>query len=156
RPGLGGATGRPARAPGAHRRRARALRPPRSRQARAASPDYGAQKLMLDVDVTRVEGASRAEARGTQPIVLRPGGEDGIAWIKGVAAPFDRVTVRLAHAADESHYAAGEESLAAPAEQWAVIMGASRARLYATTAIPTGMYRVADRDHSGILTLNFG
>jgi hypothetical protein len=111
---------------------------------------------MLDVDVTRVDGTSRADGRVNQPIVLRPGGEDRIAWIKGVAAPFDRVSVRLAHAADESHYAAGEESLAAPAEQWAVIMGASRARLYATTAIPTGMYRVADRDHSGILTLNFG
>ena len=120
------------------------------------APEYGAQKLMLDVDVTRVDGTSRAEGKVTQSIVLRPGGEDRTAWIKGVAAPFDRVSVRLSHAADESHYADGEESLATPAEQWAVIMGASRARLYATTAIPTGMYRVADRDHSGILTLNFG
>ena len=28
--------------------------------------------------------------------------------------------------------------------------------MYATSAIPTGLYRVSDRTHSGILTLNFG
>jgi hypothetical protein len=37
-----------------------------------------------------------------------------------------------------------------------VITGRGRARIYATSAIPTGLYRVSDRDHSGILTLNFG
>ena len=34
--------------------------------------------------------------------------------------------------------------------------GEGHARIYATTAIPTGLYRVSDRPHSGILTLNFG
>ncbi len=120
------------------------------------APEYGAQRLMLDVDVTRVDGTSRPEGRVTQPVVLRNGAEDRVAWIKGVAAPFDHVSVRLSHVVDESHYTDVEENLAAPAEQWSVIMGTSRARLYATTAIPTGMYRVSDRDHSGILTLNFG
>jgi hypothetical protein len=120
------------------------------------SSEYGAQRITLDVDVTRVDGTSRPEGRITQTIVLRPGAEDRVAWIKGVGGPFDRVSVRISHAADESHYTAADETPAAPAQQYAVIMGTSRARLYATTAIPTGMYRVSDHDHSGILTLNFG
>ncbi len=40
--------------------------------------------------------------------------------------------------------------------QWAIVAGTSKARIYATTAIPTGLFRVSDRDHSGILTLNLG
>src|SRR5205814_5882273 len=43
--------------------------------------------------------------------------------------------------------------------QWAVVMGNSRARVFATTTIPTGLYRVdlsGDIRHSGILALNAG
>jgi hypothetical protein len=121
------------------------------------TPEYGTQKLSLEVEVTKADGATRPEARLTQPIVLRPGGETRVAWLRGVAEPFDRLSVRLGHANDESHYVAGEEVPSGmPSAQWAVVMGTARARLYATTAIPTGLYRVSDRDHSGILTLSFG
>ena len=44
----------------------------------------------------------------------------------------------------------------APSVQWSLIFGTGHVRLYATTAIPTGLYRVSDRAHSGILSLNFG
>jgi hypothetical protein len=121
------------------------------------SLDDGTQKLTLDISVTRAGGEPRPDARITEPILLRPGSEPRIVWIRGVAAPFDRVTIRLSHSNDETHYVLGDEIVgAAPSVQWAVIMGTSHARLYATTAIPTGLYRVSDRDHSGILTLNFG
>ena len=116
----------------------------------------GAQKLTLEIDVTRVDGAARPESHVREELVLRPGGEQRLAWIKGVGGEFDRVTVRLSHSADESHYATSDLNTGAPAAQWAVVMGTGKARIYATTAIPTGLYRVSDRAHSGILTLNFG
>ncbi|HEY2514270.1 MAG TPA: hypothetical protein VGI39_25560, partial [Polyangiaceae bacterium] len=47
------------------------------------APELGSQKLTLDIDVTRVDGESRSAARVSQPIVLRPGGEPRLAWIKG-------------------------------------------------------------------------
>jgi hypothetical protein len=37
-----------------------------------------------------------------------------------------------------------------------VVFGTSRLRLFATTSFPSGLFRVADHDHSGILTLNAG
>lgn len=115
----------------------------------------GAQKLTLEIDVTRVDGAPRPDAHVRDEFVLRPGVEERLAWIKGVGGEFDRVTVRLSHSADESHYV-GEFDTGAPSAQWSLVMGTGVARLYATTAIPTGLYRVSDRAHSGILTLNFG
>ena len=121
------------------------------------SPVDGVQKLSLDVDVTRVDGTQRPEGHVSQTIVLRAGDAPHYAWIKGVSGPFDRISVRIAHQADESHYVgSGDVRTGAPAEQWAVVAGTSRARLYATTAIPTGLYRVSDSQHSGILTLNLG
>ncbi len=120
--------------------------------------ENGAQYLNLEVDVTRVDGTPRPEAHMSQPIVLRAGADARYSWIKGVTGPFDRVTVRLAHAADEAHYVGGDDLLrsGAPSAQWSVIAGTGHARIYGTTAIPTGLYRVSDRDHSGILSLNFG
>jgi hypothetical protein len=121
------------------------------------SPEDGAQRLNLVVDVTRVDGEARPEAHVSQPIVLRPGGEPRYSYIKGIKGQFDRVTVRLSQDNDESHYVGtGELRVDAPSAQWSVIAGQGHARIYATTAIPTGLYRVSDRAHSGILTLNFG
>ncbi len=117
----------------------------------------GAQRLNLEVEVTRVDGTARPEAHLSQPITLRAGAATRYAWIHGVAGPFDHVTVRLAHSVDEAHYVGADDlRTGAPSVQWSVIAGKGRARLYATTAIPTGLYRVSDRGHSGILTLNFG
>jgi hypothetical protein len=119
--------------------------------------ESGAQLLNLDINVTSVDGASRPDAHVSQPIVLRHSTTPRYAWIKGVAAPFDRITVHLSHSIDETHYVGAAELMTGtPAVQWSVLAGRGRARLYATTAIPTGLYRVSDRSHSGILALNFG
>ncbi|HET7544527.1 MAG TPA: hypothetical protein VFK05_31875, partial [Polyangiaceae bacterium] len=88
---------------------------------------------------------------------MRPGAEPIYAWINGVKAPFDRILVRLSHAADEAHYVGALEiRTGAPEVKWTAVMGTGRARLYATTAIPTGLYRFGDDAHSGVLSLNFG
>ena len=118
---------------------------------------YGTQKLNLEIDVVDSDGNSRAEGHVSESIVLRPGGPPIYAWINGVKAPFDRVLVRLSHAADEAHYVGGLEiQSGAPEVKWTAVLGTGRARLYATTAIPTGLYRFGDAAHSGVLSLNFG
>ncbi|MEP7051383.1 MAG: hypothetical protein ABJB12_13570 [Pseudomonadota bacterium] len=118
---------------------------------------YGTQKLNLEVDVVDSDGNARAEGHVSESIVMRPGAAPIYAWINGVRAPFDRVLVRLSHAADEAHYVGGLEiQSGAPEVKWTVVLGTGRARLYATTAIPTGLYRFGDAAHSGVLSLNFG
>ncbi len=120
-------------------------------------PSYGTQKLNLEIDVVDSDGSSRAEGRVVETIVMRPGSEPIYAWINGVKAPFDRILVRLSHAADEAHYVGALEiQTGAPEVKWTAVMGTGRARLYATTAIPTGLYRFGDAAHSGVLSLNFG
>jgi hypothetical protein len=121
------------------------------------SPEYGAQKLNLEVDVLRADGSPRGDAHVSQTLVLRSGDEPRYAWIHGVAAPFDRVSVRISHIADEAHYIGASEILTGePAIKWTAIFGTGHARLYATTAIPTGLYRFGDAEHTGVLSLNFG
>jgi len=125
----------------------------RNRLARS----YGTQKLNLEIDVVDSDGGSRAEGHVAESIVMRPGAEPIYAWINGVKAPFDRILVRLSHAADEAHYVGALEiQTGAPEVKWTAVMGTGRARLYATTAIPTGLYRFGDETHSGVLSLNFG
>jgi hypothetical protein len=121
------------------------------------SREFGTQKLSLDIEVVDADGASRGDAHVSSAIVLRPGPEPLFAWIQGVKQPFDRVIVRLSHAADEAHYVnALEIQTGVPEVKWAAVLGTGHARLYATTAIPTGLYRFGDARHSGVLTLNFG
>ena len=118
---------------------------------------YGTQKLNLEVDVVDSDGGSRAEGHVAETIVMRPGGPPIYAWINGVKAPFDRVLVRISHAADEAHYVGALEiQSGAPEVKWTAVLGTGRARLYATTTIPTGLYRFGDAAHSGVLSLNFG
>jgi len=118
---------------------------------------YGTQKLNLEIDVVDSDGGSRAEGHVAESIVMRPGAEPIYAWINGVKAPFDRILVRLSHAADEAHYVGALDiQTGAPEVKWTAIMGTGRVRLYATTAIPTGLYRFGDDSHSGVLSLSFG
>jgi hypothetical protein len=117
------------------------------------SPGDGAQHLQLDVDVTRVDGQSRPEAHISQPLVLRTGDRPREAWIKGVLGQFDRVTVRVSHTGDSPTTDRGKEE---PSLQFAIVFGTGHFRLYGTTAIPTGMFRFSDKNHSGILSLNLG
>ncbi|WP_394826734.1 hypothetical protein [Pendulispora albinea] len=120
------------------------------------SAEYGTQKLQVDIDVRKLDGSVRPEAKVSQTVILRAGNQPRIAWIKGVAAPYDRISVRISHVPDETHYLGALEILGAPSVQWSIILGKGRVRLYATTAIPTGLYRFSDSDHSGVMSLNFG
>jgi hypothetical protein len=120
-------------------------------------PEDGIQKLVLDIDVSRLDGTARPEAHLSEQTSLRPASGTRINFIKGAKDPFDRVVVRVAHAQDEQHYAAkSEQPLTPPAEQWALTMGTASARMYLTAAIPTVLYRVSEAKSSGILSLNFG
>ncbi|HUJ63863.1 MAG TPA: hypothetical protein VLX92_35425 [Kofleriaceae bacterium] len=114
-------------------------------------PALGAQHLTLEVDVARVDGSPRSEAHVARRLELAHDDTPRTLWLRGAESRFDRYTVRLSQDDDER---AHDDEL--PSAQWSIVTGRGRARLYATSAIPTGLYRVSDRDHSGILTLNFG
>jgi hypothetical protein len=121
------------------------------------SPEYGTQKLRFEVEVLRADGSARGEGRVTETLTLRAGSEPRVAYVRGVAEPFDRIIVRVSHEPDEAHYMGADElRTGSPNAQWSAILGAGRARLYGTTAIPTGLYRFGDPDYSGLLSLNFG
>lgn len=121
------------------------------------APELGAQKVHIEIEVRKLDGSLRAEASVSERIVLRPGREPKIAWVKGVQAAYDSVVVRITHESDETHYLGGEALLSnAPSVQWPILFGTGRFRIYATTAIPTGLYRFGGKNGSGPLALNFG
>jgi hypothetical protein len=118
-------------------------------------PEDGTQDLTLDIDITKVDDSPRADAHVSERMVLRPAPEPRIVWIKGVKGQFDRVTVRVAHVADDVRYVGSTETRTSlPAAQWTLVVGEGRFRFYATAAIPTGLFRITSP--SGVLTLNFG
>ena len=112
--------------------------------------DYGTQKIRLQMDVYRPDGSARGDGHVDEVLTLRSGKEPRQAWVRGVTGHFDRVVVRVSHEADEAHYVgASEIRTGAPAAQWSAILGTGVARLYGTTTIPTGLYRLSDKEHSG-------
>lgn len=120
-------------------------------------PEYGAQKLRIEVEVRQLDSSLRTDVSLNERVVLRRGTEPKISWIKGVLAPYDRVIVRLTHEGDETFYLGGEGLLKnAPAVQWSLLFGTGRIRIYATSAIPTGLYRFGGKNGSGAMALNFG
>jgi len=121
------------------------------------SPSYGTQELKVVVDVLSPDGASRGDGHVAETLLLRPGTRPLYSWIHGVASPFDRVVVRVSHVADHAHYiGAAEVDSGAAGAKWTLILGTGLLRLYATSTIPTGLYRFGDKTHSGALSLNFG
>jgi hypothetical protein len=119
------------------------------------SPEYGTQKLSLEIEVNKLDGTPRPDGHITQTLILRAGDEPRIAWIKGVIAPYDRAVIRLSLVADEAHYlGAGDIVSGAPMVQWSILFGTGHVRLYATTAIPTGLYRFGNATGSGVLSLS--
>ncbi|MFT3841112.1 MAG: hypothetical protein QM723_29240 [Myxococcaceae bacterium] len=113
----------------------------------------GPQKLSVDVRVVAEDGSARADAQLRQTVTLGPGATSSESFLSGVQSAFDRLTVRVSRADD------GEKLFDANAVgqlQWSVVFGLSRLRLFATTSFPSGLFRVADAGHSGILTLNAG
>jgi hypothetical protein len=118
--------------------------------------ENGRQRINLSVDVYSADGAPRSEGHLKDTLEIGPGAEPRQIWIVGVTTPFDRVVVRVSHESGDNHYVPGSELYASgPAVQWSVILGSGHARVYATSAIPAGLYRFGDKDHSGLLSLNF-
>jgi hypothetical protein len=118
-------------------------------------PEDGTQDLTVEVEVTKVDDSARSDAHVNERMVLRPSPEPRIFWIKGVKAQFDRVTVRIAHVADDDRYVGARDTRTSlPAVQWTLVVGEGHLRFYATAAIPTGLFHITAP--SGVLTLNFG
>lgn len=128
-------------------------------------PEDGTQALQLSVDVTAPDGTSRSDAKVDQRVIVKPGKPSSgpspsekprTFFVSGVASPFDRVVVRVSIVTDDVHYATLPDDKLGAQLQWSIVMGTGHLRLYATATIPTGLYRVADQGHQGILTLNAG
>jgi hypothetical protein len=117
--------------------------------------EYGLQEVLIEVEVTRAEGGKRAEASFSERLILVPGAEARIIPLKGGTQEFDRIVVRLSHVLDETRYALSPTGRTGiPSVQWPLAIEGGRLRLYATAAIPAGLYRI--NKPSGQLTLNFG
>jgi hypothetical protein len=114
----------------------------------------GTQVIRVSVDVTSSDGGPKPDARLDRRLVLRPGDAAQTLIISGVDTPFDRARIQLAVEPDESLAERGAQSVSEA--QWVVVFGTSRYRLYATVSFPTGLFRVSDQAHSGILSLNAG
>jgi hypothetical protein len=118
-------------------------------------PEDGLQEIVLEIDVTRANGNKRPEASVSERMVLRPGGETRTFFLKGVTEQFDNVVVRASHVVDETRYVLSPTARQAlPSLQWSAIVEGGWMRLYATIAIPAGLYRM--NEPTGQLTLNFG
>jgi hypothetical protein len=118
-------------------------------------PEDGLQEIVLEIEVTKADGTKRAEASIDERMVLRPGGETRTFFLRGVTGQFDYVVIRVSHVVDETRYVltpSARQSL--PAIQWAGTVEGGWARLYATVAIPAGLFRM--NEPTGQLTLNFG
>jgi hypothetical protein len=120
-------------------------------------PEDGDQAMRIAVTISDVGGVTRNEASFDQRIILRPGTEPRYVYLSGITAPFDKILVRASLMADSAHYAVGaDDKISAPQAQWQVIVGTDDYRLFATVALPTGLFRVADKVSSGLLGLSAG
>jgi hypothetical protein len=119
------------------------------------TPETGTQDVTIEVNVTKLDDSARPDAHLSERMVLRGAPEPRVFWIRGIRAPFDRLTVRVSHFVDEAHDIGGANLYVnLPAAQWDVVFGEGRVRFYATAAIPTGLFRITAP--SDVLTLNFG
>lgn len=123
-------------------------------------PEYGEQRLNLEVTVTTAGGVERPEARLNQQLLLRHAPHQDVIWLRGAQAQFDRINVRVTHVIDESLYMSwGAQQIELPSAQWSVITENANFRFYATATIPANLFRFS-RDPgdlgTGPLALNFG
>jgi hypothetical protein len=120
-------------------------------------PEDGTQIVQVVMKILQSDGTPKNDVSVDQRVTMRPGEFPRILYIAGVGDPFDRAIVRVSVVNDDLHYAIiADERVKAPQAQWAVVFGTSHFRVFATTAIPTGLFRVADHAHSGLLSLNAG
>jgi hypothetical protein len=117
--------------------------------------EYGLQEVLIEVEVSKADGSRRGDASFSERLILVPGGQSRVIPLKGGVEEFDRILVRLSHVLDETRYAlspTGRQGI--PSVQWPLAVEGGRLRLYATAAIPAGLYRI--NKPTGQLTLNFG
>ena len=123
-------------------------------------PEDGVQLVRINVSVAGMDGTNRPEAAVDQRIMFRPGAQPRYLYIGGVGAPFDRVVVRATVVTEDLRGSVNNEGegehLVMPQVQWSLILGNSRLRLYATMSMPSGLFRVAEANHSGIVNLSAG
>jgi len=119
------------------------------------TPEDGQQEVVLEVEVSKAGGGKRSEGSVNERMVLRPGGEPRIFFLKGINEEFDEFTVRLSHVVDETRYILGPTGRQTPpSAQWSATVEGGRARLYVSLSIPAGLYRM--NEPAASLTLNFG
>lgn len=120
----------------------------------------GTQVLQISVRVVGVDGTERQDKRSDRRVVVRSAKTPLTMPLFGVDNRFDRLVVRAGVALDDPRYVhdlgSSSKDTVAPEVQWAIVMGRDRIRLYATASVPTGLFRIADEGHSGILSLSLG
>lgn len=119
------------------------------------SPEDGQQQVVLEIEVTKAGGGKRSDASVNEHMVLRPGGEPRIFFLKGVTEQFDQIEVRLSHVVDETRYVldtSGKQE--PPSVQWSAIIEGGHVRLYVSLNVPAGLYRI--NEPAASMTLNFG
>ena len=120
----------------------------------------GEQRVDVDVAVTSVGGANRAEGHFTQRLILSHGAEPRVIWLHGVQSQFDKITVRLTHVTEESQYVrGGSGQLEVPSALWTIVAENTRWRFYATVSIPVELFRFSNEPNgagTGPLSLNLG
>ena len=118
-------------------------------------PKDGQQEVVLEIEVRKPDGEKRSDASVNEHLVLRPGGETRVIYLKGITDEHDRITVRLAHVVDEGRYLPGPTGKPTPpSAQWGASVEGGRARLYVSLSVPAGLYRINEPASS--LSLNFG
>jgi hypothetical protein len=118
-------------------------------------PEDGQQDVVLEVEVTKASGGKRSDASISEHMVLRPGGDTRIFYLKGMVEQFDQIAVRLSHVVDETRYVLGQSAKQSPpSAQWSATVEGGLVRLYVSLSIPAGLYRI--NDPAASLTLNFG
>jgi hypothetical protein len=118
-------------------------------------PEDGDQEIVLDIEVTKANGSKRSDASVSERMVLHPGGEPKVFFIKGVTEQFDHIAIRLSHVVDETRYVLGTLGKQMPPSlQWSATVEGGRVRLYVSLNVPAGLYRI--NEPAASLTLNFG
>jgi hypothetical protein len=119
------------------------------------SPEDGRQQVVLEIEVTKASGGKRSDASVNEHMMLRPGGEPRIFFLKGVTEQFDQIEVRLSHVSDDTRYVrdtSGKQE--PPSAQWSATIEGGHVRLYVSLNIPAGLYRI--NEPAASMTLNFG
>jgi hypothetical protein len=119
--------------------------------------ENGTQTLAVEIVVESRAGTERTGGHVSRTIHLRPGTAPVEIYVSGVERAFDRAVVRVRHdESEESDVAVEAADAGATQVQWTLVFGTEVLRLYATAALPTGLYRVSDHAGSGTASVSLG